>query len=222
MEDTPVPYGTRYLLITCSRPEDRQFAGIERTCALLSRADRVHHLSWTNRPLGLEQRRTLKAVVISGHGARTYPRVSDRHTRRIHPRDLLLPPRVPVYLLACNQGLRPIRERWSDETGGLAFGCEGETESLLSTLLLLGLLDHGLASLHRWFIRWRLANNRLRKHFPTMRHIYREHRKNWSAALETIQKKVDLGPFDDILAVARRRHRILSGLGPEQRQLLGL
>ena len=208
-----IPYGTRYLLITCSDPTDRQFRGIAEACSLLAKTDGVHHLPWDGEALVLSRRRTLRWVVISGHGAERTAWISDGHRRRLYPRDLELPPGVDLYLMACHQGHDANRQRWVSETGGDVHGCEGESESALSTLFLLGLLDHGPEGIRRWFDRWRQANDRLRQHFPQMRSLYRAKGKDWSAALEEIRNAVDLGPFDDILTVAKRRPEILSGLG---------
>jgi hypothetical protein len=208
-----IPYGTRYLLLTCADLEDRQFRGIAEACSMLAKTDGVHHLPWNGEPLALSRRRTLRWVVVSGHGAERTAWISDGHRRRLHPQDLELPPGVDLYLLACYQGRRDIRERWADETGGDVHGCDGETESALSTLLLIGLLEDDPRSIHRWFGRWRQANDRLRPHFPEMRRIYRAKGKDWPTALQAIRDIVDLGPFADILAVATRRTEILSGLG---------
>jgi hypothetical protein len=90
--------------------------------------------------------------------------------------------------------------------------CEGETESALSTLFLLALLEHGPRSADRWFDRWREANDRLRGHFPEMRRLYRAHNGNWLAALDDIRAVADLGPFRDILEVAAARPELLSDL----------
>ena len=208
-----IPYGTRYLLITCSDPADRQFRGIAEACSLLAKTNGVYHSPWDGEALVLSRRRTLRWVVVSGHGAERTACISDGHGRRLYPRDLELPHGVGLYLLACHQGREEIRHRWVSENGGEVHGCEGETESALSTLLLLGLLDDGPASVHRWFERWRQANDGLRPHFPEMRRLYRAKGKDWSAALEAIRDTVDLGPFGDILAGAERRPEILSGLG---------
>ena len=208
-----IPHGTRYLLLTCSDPSDRQFRGVASACGLLAYTEGVHQLAWDGDPLALGRRRTLRWVVVSGHGAERTARVSDGHRRRLLPRDLALPPGVDLYLLACYQGREEIRDRWVKETDGDVHGCEGETESVLSTLLLLGLLDDGLESIGRWFGRWRQANDRLQPYFPEMRRLYRAKGKDWPAALQAIRDVVDLGPFSDILAVAARRPEILSGLG---------
>ena len=180
---------------------------------MLAKTDGVDHLVWDGEALALSRRRTLRWVIVSGHGAERTARIGDGHRRRLLPQDLELPPGVDLYLLACYQGRREIRDRWADETGGHVHGCGGETESALSTLLLLGLLEDSPDSIRRWFLRWREANDRLRPHFPQMRRLYRAKGKDWTAALRAIRDIVDLGPFADLLAVAARRTEILSGLG---------
>ena len=89
-----IPYGTRYLLLTCAGPADRQFRGIAEACSMLARTDDVHHLPWDGEALILSRRRTLRWVVVSGHGAERTARVSDGHRSRLLPRDLTLPPGV--------------------------------------------------------------------------------------------------------------------------------
>ena len=49
-----VPYGTRYLLLTCADPADLQFRGIASACGLLARSDGVHHLVWDGQGESLE------------------------------------------------------------------------------------------------------------------------------------------------------------------------
>jgi hypothetical protein len=210
-----IPYGTRYLLLTCTDPADRQFRGVASACGLLARTAGMHHLAWDGdgEPLDLAPRGSLQWVAVSGHGAERTARISDGHRRRLLPRDLTLPPGVDLYLLACYQGRPEIRDQWVNETGGRVHGCDGETESALSTLLLLGLLDDGPESIGRWFGRWREANDRLRPHFPEMRRLYRARGKEWVIALEAIRDAVDLGPFGAMLAVAARHASVLSGLG---------
>ena len=100
-----VPHGTRYLLITCADANDGQFRGVAQAYRLLAKADGVHHLAWDGgRPLQLAGRRTLRWVVVSGHGTEGDARVSDGRGRSLCPRDLQLAPGVDLYLLACYQG----------------------------------------------------------------------------------------------------------------------
>ena len=203
-----------YLLITCADVEDRQFRGVAQACRLLTKADGVLHLAWEGgEPLQLARRQTLRWVAVSGHGAEGDARISDGHDRSLCPHDLPLRPGIDLYLLACYQGQEPIRQKWAAETKATVHGCEGETESALSTLFLLALLEHGPEKTPHWFGRWREANDRLRPHFPEMRRLYQEHGKDFAPALEAIAAVVDLGPFGDILAVAKRHAAILSGLG---------
>ena len=116
-ESVRIPYGTRYLLITCSDPADRQFRGIAEACSLLAKTDSMHHLPWDGEALVLSRRRTLRWVVVSGHGAERTAWISDGDRRRLHPQDLELPPGVDLYLLACYQGRPETREGWAEETG---------------------------------------------------------------------------------------------------------
>ena len=208
-----VPHGTRYLLITCADATDGQFRGVAQACRLLAKAHDVRHVAWDGEPLLLGGRRTLRWVAVSGHGAEGDARISDGREQYLYPRDLPLAPGVDLYLLACYQGQEAIRQKWTDETKATVHGCEGETESALSTLFLLALLEHGPESAAHWFDRWREANDRLRPHFPEMRALYEEHGKDFAAALDAIGAAVDLGPLHDIVLVAKRHGAILSGLG---------
>ena len=90
-------------------------------------------------------------------------------------RTLPLAPGIDLYLLACYQGQKLIRQKWVAETKATVHGCESETESALSTLFLLALLEHGPESAAHWFERWREANDRLRPHFPEMRRLYEDY-----------------------------------------------
>ena len=209
-----VPPGTRYLLITCADATDGQFRGVAQACRLLAEADGVHYPAWEDgERLLLGGRRTLRWVAVSGHGAEGDARVSDGRERYLYPRDLRLAPGIDLYLLACYQGQEAIRQKWAEATKATVHGCEGETESVLSTLFPLALLEHGPESAAHWFDRWREANERLRPHFPEMRRLYEEYAKDFAAALDAIGSVVDLGPFHDIVAVAKCHGPILSGLG---------
>ena len=75
----------------------------------------------------------------------------------------------------CYQGRKQQRLTWAAGTGvdsNRVWGCAGETESALSTCLLLHLLDEGADSIDRWFPLWIRANDALRPHFPTIRAVY--------------------------------------------------
>jgi hypothetical protein len=119
---------------------------------------------------------------------------------------------VDLYLLACYQGTADVAREWATRTRAAVHGCGGETESALSALFLLALLEHGPGSAARWFERWREANDRLRPDFPRMRAIYRDESCDFAAALDAIAADFDLGAFADILAVARRYGPLLDGL----------
>jgi len=212
-----VPHGTRYLLITCADDTDGQFRGVAQASCLLAKADGVHRLSWERgRPVQFRGGRppaTLRWVAVSGHGAERDARVGSGREHHLYPSDLRLAPRIDLYLLACYQGQETARQKWAAETKATVHGCEGETESALSTLFLLALLEHGPESAAHWFARWREANDRLRPHFPVMRRIYEMQGRDFAGALDAIGAVVDLGAFRDILAVAKRHAPILNGLG---------
>ncbi len=211
-----IPRGTRYLLITCAAAADRQFRGVERACRLLAGCGAAHHIAWRgDGPLALGRRRALRWVAVSGHGAPGGARISDGlgpGGAALHPRDLRLAAGVDLYLLACYQGTDAVAREWATRTHATVHGCGGETESALSALFLLALLEHGPESAGRWFDRWREANDRLRPDFARMRRIYRDESCDFAAALDAIAAAVDLDAFAEILAVARRYGPLLDGL----------
>lgn len=204
----------RYLLISCAGPQDGQFRGVAQACSLLAGADGVRHLAWSpQQRLRPDEVGSLRWVVVSGHGAECEARIGDGGSRCLGPRDLTLCAETDLYLLACHQGKAPLIGEWALGTGATVHGCEGETESALSALFLLALLDDGPGSAERWFARWREANDLLRPHFHELRRMYREEGKDFAATLDAIASFVDLRALDDIVAVARRHDPILDGLG---------
>ncbi len=211
-----IPRGTRHLLITCAAAGDPQFRGVERACRLLAGCGAAHHIAWRgDGPLALGRRRALRWVAVSGHGAKGSARISDGlgpGGAALQPRDLRVAKGVDLYLLACHQGTEGPAGEWAARTKATVHGCGGETESALSALFLLALLEHGPDSAARWFGRWREANDRLRPDFPRMRRIYRDESCEFAAALDDIAALFDLGTFADILAVARRYGPLLDGL----------
>jgi hypothetical protein len=152
-------------------------------------------------------------AAVSGHGAPTSARIGDGSGTGVGPRDLFPMPGADLYLLACHQGVGPISAAWREATGAIVHACSGETESALSALFFLALVEHGPGSAPHWFDRWLEANERLRPHFPEMRRLYAEQERDFSAAVRSIAAVVDLGPFRDILAVAARHEEALSDLG---------
>ncbi len=204
----------RYLLISCAGPGDGQFRGVAQACGLLAGVDGVRHLAWgSDQPLRPDELRDLRWVVVSGHGGPGEARVGDGRGLYLYPGQLRLSGGADLYLLACYQGQGPVLREWAAATGAAAHGCEGETESALSTLFLLALLEDGPGSAERWFARWRDANDLLRPHFPELRRMYRKEGRDFAATLDAIACVVDLRALGDILAVARRHGPILDGLG---------
>jgi hypothetical protein len=212
--------GTRYLLITCAAPAEGQFRGVARAARLLSRSAGVCHLVWHGQvSVDLASRRALRWVAVSGHGADDAARVCGG-AGALRPGDLRLPAGVPLYLLACSQGREPRLAEWA-ACGAAPRGCAGETESALSALFVLALVEHGPESAAAWFERWREANDRLRPRFAEMRRLYKAAGSDWVEALAAIADAVDLGGFADILAVAGGHETVLDGLGRRGRGSAG-
>ena len=214
-----IPYGTRYLIVTCSHPDDRQFRGIFRVCRLLHKQKGTHHLPWQGGDLSLAGRKTLKWVAISGHGAEHTARLSDgtgdENSNTLCPGDLAIPCRTHLFLLGCYQGKDAVRKQWSRGTGinpNRLHACGGETESALSTLLLLNVLEHGEDSLYYWFRRGLEANRRFRSHFLSMKALYKKNRGDFMATIDRLSEQLDLVPFNDFLEAGKKYPRYLSGL----------
>ena len=214
-----IPYGTRYLIITCFHSDDRQFGGIYRVSRLFHKKKGTHHLLWQGGNLPLSGRKTLEWVAISGHGAENTARLSDgtgdENVNTLCPGDLTIPCRTHLFLLGCYQGKNAIRKQWSRETGinpDRLHACEGETESALSTLLLLNVLEHGEESLYYWFRRWLEANSHFQSHFLSMKALYKENRGNFMATIDRLSEQLDLMPFNDFLEAGKKYPQYLSGL----------
>ena len=211
-----IAHGTHYLIVNCSEPSDPQFRGVQEASDLLGRLPRALKLTWKGNTIALRRRRGLRWILISGHGAEESARLSDGGNNALAPGDLSLPDDCVLYLLGCYQGREILRAQWAAATGGdntRVHGCRGETESALSTLLLLNLLDHGPETMDQWFSKWIDANNYLRSWFPMMRKTYREKRMDFMSALQSIKARVDLGPVEEFVSVGTRYPELLSNLG---------
>ena len=212
-----IPYGTRYLIVTCSEISDAQFRGIHQAGDLLGRSPLLLKKMWNGEAIELNRRRVLKWVLVSGHGADEKARLSDGRNNALTPRHLSLPQRCKLYLLGCYQGKEKLRSQWALATGcdpSHVYGCRGETESALSTLFLLNILDDGLDRADYWFQRWIEVNDYLRSWFPQMRNIYRENQMNFLSSLQSIARRVDLAPIEDFIRVGTKHPDLLSALGP--------
>ena len=212
---TQIPYGTRYLIVTCFDRSDSQFKGLYDASRLLGRHPSVCHHHWEGQKLDLPRRRTLQWVLLSGHGAETMARIGDNRSRRLCPGDVRLPSDCSLYLLGCHQGCREIRAEWAAATGVPAervLGCCGETDSALSTLLLLHAVRDGIETIPRRFPTWMEANDYFRCWFPEARRVYQACNMEYAAALEVFSRTVDVRPFEDFLSVGEEYLSHLSGL----------
>ncbi len=210
-----IPYGTRYLMVTCFDRANRQFRGVHEAARLLHQKQGVHHHHWSGRKLGLGRRRTLVWTVVSGHGADGEARISAGSGTQLEPADLALPPESQMFLLGCYQGRESLRTRWAQATGitpEQVHGCSGETDSLLSAVFLLNLVEHGLDRTRHWFRRWAEANHYFRTWFPVARRTYEEQGADFIATLTRFAEEVDVSPYEDFLAVGFKYPSYLSHL----------
>jgi hypothetical protein len=209
------PYGTRCLIVSCHDPREAQFAGIGRIAAELSgRFPGLFSLDWRGGSLELQRRRTLAAVIVSGHGAADRARLRTPDGS-FTPGSLRLPTRAALYLLACYQGRVSLRGAWAKGTGidpGRVHGPDGETDSSLSTCLFLHLLTEGPGCLERRFGQWLAANLYLSPHFPRLRRLYERCGGDPLATLKKLGEAVDLAPVADFIGVCGDYPRYLRGL----------
>jgi len=163
------------LFLGCAGPQEKQFSGLRRLMPrLAAELPGLAYREWQGRVLRCRWRRRLGTVLVSGHGAR------DRAAFRsplgyLTPGSLSLPRGARLYLLGCHQGRPDLLRDWAAGTGlaeERVRGHDGETESAISTCLLLHLLEDGLSSLESWFGAWRRCNADLEKHFPLLRAAY--------------------------------------------------
>jgi hypothetical protein len=212
-----VPHGTRTLLIGCGR--DKQFNGILRVMHEVSRSPGSHLLLRWSRPEDLSRRRVLERVLISGHGSPTEAGFELSTERELRPADLRLPSGAGLYLIGCYQGRNEQRLAWAAGTGlkdSRIRGCTGETESALSTCLLLHLLEDGPDSIDRWFPLWRRCNDAFRPHFPLIREVYSQKAGDPLAALDQLKTEGILDApfrkFEEFLGIIGRRPTYLTNL----------
>ncbi len=107
----------------------------------------------------------------------------------------------------CSQGEKEHFRSWAEGTGlpeNRILGSDDETESALSTCLLLNLLEDGPESIDRWFPAWLASNAYLRLHFPMIRKLYRECGRDPLKTLSELSRRIDLTPAADFLAVCRK------------------
>jgi hypothetical protein len=212
-----VPFGIRNLFIGCSH--DKQFGGILRLLQELNSFPGSHRLEWPGELPDLSRRRVLQRVLISGHGSPTEAGFELDSTEELRPSDLRLPGGTSLYLVGCYQGRKRQRRAWADGTGvdtNRVWGCSGETESALSTCLLLHLMEDGPDSIDRWFPLWKRCNRAFRPYFPMIREVYARRKANPLAALADLKAAGNLDllfeVFDEFLAVITRSPAYLSDL----------
>jgi len=209
-----VPHCTRNLYISCSA--ETQFSGIRRLFAELGRAPSAHPLDWRRGRLDLSRRRVLERVLVSGHGN---PGRAGFDAGSLDPDSLRLPPLTRLYLLGCYQGAAAMRRRWAGGTGidlNSVFGSAGETESALTTCLLLHLLETGPTTIDAWFDVWRRCNRAFRPYFPMIRRAYARCRADPLSALVELKACGTLNAlfrdFDAFLSIINRRPAYLKNL----------
>lgn len=220
-----LPCGIRCLIISCFDPGETQFGGIADIAGELARRiPRLHALRWQGKTLNrrgeslnLRRRRTLSAVIVSGHGAEYGARLQAAASD-FSPGCLLLPPRARLYLLACYQGKAAQLSAWARGTGialEQVYGHDNETESALSTCLFLHLLSEGPGSLPRRFEQWRDSNNYLRPYFPLLRRLYADCGGDPLCTLRRLGEEIDLKPVADFIGVCHSHPGYLRGLTPQ-------
>lgn len=208
-----IPGGTASLFISCADPAQKQFAGIRRLMPLLAAAPAACFLDWPGEVLDLTRRKSLRWVLISGHGSDEEACITGKVS--LEPADLRLPAKSLLYLLGCYQGREDLRRTWALSAGlsrQNVHGNEGETESALSTCLLLHLLEDGLDSLERWFAVWVRCNAALAPHFPAIRKLYEENASDALVTWQALRSLPAVQPYLDFVNIAQKYPEYLTGL----------
>jgi hypothetical protein len=220
-----VPYATHTLFVHCAPRQQRQFAGILRVLERLAARRGAHALDWglepagglplAPEPLDLRRRRSLQRLLISGHGSEERAAFSSPGAVELTPSHLRLPARCSLYLLGCYQGGEPFRRAWAQGAGvvpGQVHGSEGETESALTTCLLLHLMEDGVESLPRWFPEWQRCNQAFRPRFALIRANYAGLAGDPVRTLRSLVELPAAQSAAGFLAVIERHPEFLTGL----------
>jgi hypothetical protein len=214
-----VPYGTRSLFITCTDSKDKQFRGIRQILRNLAELPASCFIDWSGGVLDLDSRRVLVRVLISGHGRENTAGIELSSKRGLRPQDLRLPHNTKLYLMGCFQGREQLRRTWAFETGIAldgVYGCTAESESALTTCLLLHLLEGGIEAIDRWFGPWMRCNDALRPYFPAIRDSYSRQGANPLATLIDLKASgfftEAFRDFDEFLGVINRHPAYLTDL----------
>jgi len=209
------PRGLRNLLITCHDPQERQFLSLGRLLRRVARGRGCHLGVWDGEGLDLSRRRVLSRVLISGHGSDREARFAVSGAAALEPKHLRLCPGCRLYLLGCSQGRAELLRAWAHGAGipaAHAAGCPGETDTAVSTCLVLHLLEEGVEAIDRWFPEWVRCNEELRPHFPAIRQAYLEHGADPVLTLRALAQRLDLTRFAEFLSVIDRHPEHLTGL----------
>jgi len=203
------------LLLSCADPAEKQFAGLRRLMVRLASESRgLTFREWQGRPLDFRRSWRLSTVLVSGHGARD--QAAFRSPRGdLTPDKLRLPRRARLYLLGCYQGRPELRGAWAAGTGlpeERVRGHDGETESAISTCLLLHLLEEGMSALEGRFEAWQRCNAELAEHFPALRAAYADCAGDPLGAWERVRGLPALQPHRAFFSAALRHPEYLTGL----------
>jgi hypothetical protein len=164
-------------------------------------------------------------LLLAGHGSEDRAAIGDGTGRSLGPADLRgalcpgPPPSAGLYMLACSQGRPDLAASWASGSGlpeARVHGAEAETETLLSTLLVLHLAREGPGALPRLFAQWVLANRIIRPLFGPARALYGRTGGDPLAVLAWLEGEADLGPVRGFLALAASSTEYLAGLLPRQ------
>jgi len=213
-----IPTATVSLLLGCAPAGEAQFSGIRRLLEELGREKGACFREWDGERLALGRRRSLKRVLVFGHGSEreagfASPEPASRP--RLTPASLRLPGCCRLFLIGCHQGRENLRRAWAEGTGTEAeavLGSEGETESALSTCLLLHLLEDGLGAVDRWFSHWIRCNDALRPLFPRLRSLYGELAGDPLEVLSILRAESGVQEHWEFLEVIERHPQYLKGL----------
>lgn len=201
------------LLLSCADPEDRQFAGLRRLMPRLEAGiPGLACREWRGRSRRFG--RSLGHVLISGHGAADRAAFPSPYGC-LTPEMLRLPTGASLYLLGCHQGRPELRQAWAAGTGVVeerVRGHDGETESALSTCLLLHLLEDGLPGLEGWFAAWQRCNAELAGHFPLLRAAYARCTADPLLAWEQVRALPAVQAHQAFLGAGLRHPEYLAGL----------
>ncbi len=179
-------------IITCFSNNDPQFRGIRRVVNLLVKREPYTEIDIIDLHSAESKKLTYKNIIITGHGSPDTARISDNKNRHVEPKDLKIYRDAHLFLLCCYQGKDKILNTWAEQTAlprENIFGFPGETETALSTLFFLHLLEESTRkpfnkdgkckqdiyfTIKKWFYRWEEANKWLSPYFREMRRLYIE------------------------------------------------